>query len=394
LVVASWFGWELNNWSRPAGKPVGKERIAASSSHSQRQSQLHSPAREKPPASTSETTENVDPRPEIEPSEPASVDSGTEKQGETDKRSTDAKSDLAPPPEKTKPETSTPTAPPSAGSRTLYQEIIVSRRPSFVVAGLTIAQDLRYRVFSKLTISPKNSDGSFDVRQMIYETKLEKSEGLSRDAFEESLKALQSQELKYTFNRKHEIVKFVGPKDTRKNLEVGGLGGDGFLLTSVMDDDGWKELAQLTFFLPPEPLNKEPLGKSNRWEAKITHNWGSLGSWYGKTTYAYAGRQKDEHRIDYVHRMTYVPPGKGRKEAALEIASAEFKPLETGGTIYYDAKEGRVSGVTEKFHVRGVVATMLLGNVTTVGVEEQQVFAIRVLDQQPTATETGSSGSK
>jgi hypothetical protein len=411
LLAAGWIGWALNGGSPRAERRSGGSSAAVAQGETKVASDFAKAREVKPPSAAIDTnppknsstaasaeplpakdTTSTDPPPEgssssgPQPDPPKKVEdaAGAARKPE-ELRTTDLKEPPATP--TTPPTPTTPTTPP--GGRTLFQDVSISRRPTISVAGITSTQDLKYRVFSKLVIGARGSDGTCDVKQLIYETKLEKADGLSEAIFADSLRTLQSQELKYTLSKKNEITKFAGPKDTRKVAKVDGLGGDAMLLTSVLDDDAWRELTQLTFFMPQEPLTK-----GRRWEQKITHDWGVLGSWYGKSTYAYADTQNGEYRIDYVHRLSYVPPGKNGKGTLFDVASADFKPLQTGGTIYYDAKDRRVTSVTEKFHVRGVVGTTVLGQVATVHVEELQVFSIRLLDQPPEESTPPNAPSK
>jgi hypothetical protein len=267
----------------------------------------------------------------------------------------------------------------------LYQEVLIARRPSFNVSGVTISQDLQYRVISKLYVGTRASDGTLQVKQVIYETKLEKSDNLSRDTFAASLKAMRGQEFRYTLGKDNEIVKFAGPKDTRKVVKADGLGGEGFLLSSVMDDDGWKELAQLSFFLPPSPLKR-----GERFERKLTHNWGALGSWYGKTIYTPAGERSGEQRIDYAHYLHYVAPEKKAAELPFVITAASFKIDQAAGSIQWDPKTARIVSAMERFVVRGTVTTQVLGQSVEAQVEESQAFALRVMDKLPSETGKGS----
>jgi hypothetical protein len=261
------------------------------------------------------------------------------------------------------------------GTSTLFQEVIIARRPTFDVSGITISQDLQYRVISKLHVGTRASDGTIDVKQVIYETKLEKSDGLSRDTFEASLRDMRGQEFRYTLGKDNEVVKFAGPKDTRKLIKADGLGGEAFLLSSVMDDDAWRELAQVSFFLPPSPLKR-----GQRFERKLTHDWGPLGAWYGKTIYNPAGEKNGEHPIEYAHYLHWKPPEKGGQALVLEIKSAEFKIEQANGTIYFDPKTSRVRRATERFRVRGTVTTAVLGQMVQAQVEELQDFALRITD--------------
>ncbi len=270
--------------------------------------------------------------------------------------------------------------PQPAARRALYQEVVISRRPSFNVSGVAISQDLRYRLVSKLLVGTRAADGTVEVNQVIDDTRLEKSDELSRAAFEESLRALRGQEFRYTLDKQNEIIKFAGPRDTRKAVKAGGAGGDRLLITSVMDDDGWRELAQLTFFRPPGPLQR-----GDRFERKHTHEWGALGSWYGRTVYTPAARppRGGEQRIDYAHYLRYDKPKKKAADLPFEITSAQFKIEQASGSIQWDAKLGRMTSATERFVVRGTVTTMLLGQSVEAQVEETQDFTLRVTDDAP-----------
>ena len=385
MFTAGFVGWALSSFSRSDDpRQSGERRIAAQPKQTPNQPPLDDGSNA--PAVATE----ISPIPAKQPQTQPAI-------AETPKPPTDrASEDPQPSPPETKPAPpepkdslgtdlggkSKPTSSKSA-TQTLYQEVIVWRRPTFIVSGITISQDLKYRVLSKLRIR-KGEDGTRDVKQEIYETELQKADGLSRAMFAESLKKMQGETFSFTVNAKGEIVKFAGPKDNRKNIKVDGvgdIGGQGFLMSSVMDEDGWKELAQLCFLLPEKPI--KTMRKGQRWERKFTHDWGSLGSWYGKTIYQHAGVKDGEHRIDYVHRLTYVPPGKGKKQkkSPLQITSAAFKPIQAKGEVYFSAAQGRVVRAREWFHVRGVASITVLGQSTQVQVEEMQYFSIRVIDK-------------
>ncbi len=197
---------------------------------------------------------------------------------------------------------------------------------------------------------------------------------------------MRGQEFNYTLDKNNEIVKFTGPKDTRKAVKADGLTGEGFLLSSVMDDDGWKELAQLSFFVPPASLKR-----GDRFERKLTHNWGAMGSWYGKTIYTPLGQRSGEHRIDYAHYLHYVAPEKKTADLPFEITAASFKIEQASGSIQWDARLGRIVGATERFVVRGTVTTKLLGQSVEAQVAESQDFALRITDDLPVEVEPKGS---
>ncbi len=262
---------------------------------------------------------------------------------------------------------------------TLFQEIDVYRLPRFVIQGLPVAQEIRYRVMSELHVGAQRQDGTRVVEQIVLDTKLEKADDLSRVAFAESLAALKGQQFSFTLSREHEVLEFRGHKENRKALPVEALKGMGFQITSVMDEDGWKELAGLTFFLPSDQTDRD-----QTWKRQMTHHWGALGRWSGDTTFKMGPSKDGVRRYDYMHDMRYVPPGEDDgDDLPLEITAAEFKPKTAGGAIFFDRQAGRVRAAQEQFHVQGVVTASLLGQATRIQIEEQQMIRIQVFDQNP-----------
>ncbi len=254
----------------------------------------------------------------------------------------------------------------------LFQEISVLRKPTFVVQGVTIAQEIQYQIHSKLQLGPVGSDGTREVSQVILDTRLEKSDPLSRAAFQSSLRDLIGQQFSFTLNARHEVIKFTGHKETRKTIEAEPAGLDGFLITSVMDEDGWKEMAQLSFFLPDESAT------NGQWKRQMTHDWGPLGSWFGETSFS-RNRQSDQY--NYSHNLSYLAPDEDGGGLPFTIKSAKFETQQAAGVIQLDAKLERVMLVQEKFQARGDIETQVLGQPSRVLVEEQQLLQIRLFDQ-------------
>ena len=275
--------------------------------------------------------------------------------------------------------TTEPEPTPSEESIVLYQELQVARNPSFVIQGISISQEIQYRVLSRLHLGPVRADGMRSAEQTIKDTKLVKSDPLSRSAFESSLRDLIGQQFSFTLNKHHEVIKFVGYKDTKKTISAKTRARDGFLVTSVMDEDGWKELAQLSFFLPKE--NAE----NGSWKRQITHDWRELGSWYGATTFSADDQSQQVKQYRFSHDLTYMAPEKTETSSPLVITSAKFELQNGSGTIRFDAGESRVAVAEEKFHAKGELETQILGQTSKVTLEEQQILVIRLFNQNPWA---------
>lgn len=261
----------------------------------------------------------------------------------------------------------------------LFQELDIQRMPQLGMLGTMTVQDLRYQILSQISVAPPDAEGNIACDQVVLQTKLVKSDDLSRAMFEDSLKKLPGWQFSYQLNNRRVITQWkAGPPDGRKVAEVKPVGGTGFLATSVMDDDGWKELAQLTFFVP------RPERGSKSWKQPMMHNFGPLGMWYGETTFTPQATRKDVQQIAFVHKMEYRPPEKDAGgELPFTIEKATLKPETAGGTIEFDVQANRVVAAQEGFLVRGALSVGLLGQAAEVEVQEQQVISLRVHERNP-----------
>jgi hypothetical protein len=157
------------------------------------------------------------------------------------------------------------------------------------------------------------------------------------------------------------------------------------MLTSVIDEDGWKELAELSFFRP-RPAEPARASGPESWTRQMTHDWSPLGSWYGTTSFAPMSNGNDLQQFRFTHSMTYKPPT-GDGATPFKISSAVFQPLVTAGTIQYDPQLGHVVEAQETFHVRGKVDVELLGQPVPIELEEKQVLTVRITSQDPRRSE-------
>jgi hypothetical protein len=272
----------------------------------------------------------------------------------------------------------------------LYQEVVVAQKSACRVQGLDSRFDLRYRVLSSLDVRQRDN-GGLDVEQKIAAAKLLQADAALQALFSDLLRKLTGTTFTMSFDPGRELVRFEGAKD-RPRASGGAAVGQALLLASLIDQDGWKELAQYSFFQPHKPLRP-----GTRWERSITHSWGFLGSWTGHVSFQYAGQQGDQQRFPYTFKLTYVPPQPGARDLPLPVSRASFKHGEAGGTIYFDPGKGRVSRVEERFHVKGQMSIEVLGQSLPVELAEEQSFQVRLLDSDPRlqrATEPGRYESR
>src|SRR5262249_24519018 len=120
-----------------------------------------------------------------------------------------------------------------------------------------------------------------------------------------------------------------------------------------------------------------------RWSREMAHDWGSLGRWTGQVTYRPAGKTAGQDRYDYALGLVYQPPAGGKGEQPFAVSKADFRLLGGRGSIRHGPAPERVTAAEERFHVRGALAATALGTTAVVGMEEVQLFRVRILDQLP-----------
>lgn len=275
-----------------------------------------------------------------------------------------------------------PSKPSGEGTETFYQQVEILRLPQFVLQGMFVNQQIRYRILSVFQLDPPDQRGHRSAVQTINEAALIEADPLSRAAFEQSLASMPGATFRYELDKLSNVVSMKNHRNNTQSIEVENQPprSQGFLVSTVIDEDGWKELAQLTLFQPP-------MGRLSRsFSRPARHDWGALGSWYGKTDFVGSDAGRDRQRYDYKHLLEYRPPNPDDAEVQgalpFTITRASFQTYEAFGEIYFDSNFQRVTFVREVFHAKGTIAANLLGTATDVVLDERQEFRIEVTPQR------------
>ena len=206
-----------------------------------------------------------------------------------------------------------------------YQELRVVQKPSFNIQGLPFTSSLQYSVLSSFTVDKADAD-IIVVEQKIESAKLLEADTLTQGLLAPAVVKMPGTTFTIHLNRHMEVTKFAGGAAKVQMAMPNLLGGQGLQLASLLDQDGWKEMAQATFFQPNRTLKA-----GAKWVRPMTHNWGPLGSWTGEVHYVYAGSKKSLHTIDYGLKLVYRPPQAGGG-LPIPISGANFQAQEAGAS--------------------------------------------------------------
>ena len=261
---------------------------------------------------------------------------------------------------------------------TIPQDLVVTRRSTFRILGTDVSQGAQYGLSSTVTVTAVNADGSFVVEQAIVAARLIDADPDLQADLATALGKARGVKFELTVGPTGLVTAIKGYKDALR-LKPGKLGEfQSLRLGSLVDADGWKELAGLMFFQPDEVL--KPGAKGSR---AVTHDWGALGGWSGKTNYVAKGKASAKSpldRIDYAHAITYQPPAAGvGTELPFRVTKAEFKAV-AGGAILFDAARSRTTAAEEAFYVRGGLVASVAGPDVPIEMEERQNFKLTFTD--------------
>ncbi len=261
------------------------------------------------------------------------------------------------------------------------QDVVFTRKSSFRIVGTEVGQGAQYAFSSSIAITKVNADGSLVAEQTIVKTKLIDADPDLKASLAAALDKAQGMKFELAVAQNGDVTSLKGLKDPLRVLAgKDAAAGQSLRLWSLLDADAWKELAGLTFFQPEKPLKAKVT-----WNKPVTHDWGPLGSWRGRTVYVAAGKQAVKpnlERIDYGHEIYYKPPLAGAdRDLPIRVMKAEFQTAGAGGAILYDAATHRSTVAEETFRVRGAVQVSLAGTDAVIEMEEQQGF--RLTMQEP-----------
>ena len=146
----------------------------------------------------------------------------------------------------------------ATAGKVLYQEVVVAQKSVCRVQEIDSRCDLRYSVLSSLNLHERDN-GGLDVEQKIEAAKLLQADEATQAVFSNLLQKLTGTTFTIGFDSARELNRFEDAKDTVKAAGGPAL-GQTILLASLIDRDGWKELARYPSSSRTRPCGPGPDG--------------------------------------------------------------------------------------------------------------------------------------
>lgn len=259
------------------------------------------------------------------------------------------------------------------------QHVEVRQTPSFQFQNVRINALLHYEIVSKLTIKKQGDSGQLFVEQEIQHARLRNADATSKEIIATMLAKLPGTKFNMVIAADGTVASFEGMVAQPIGLPIQLMGGQGFQFASLLDADGWKEMAGATFFVKPR-LEKS----KSSWRKPMTHSWGPLGRWQGVVGYEITGRKESIERVSYEMFLKHTAEkGVQRTPLPLNIEKTAFRTNQARGNLFLNTDTGRVISAEERFQVEGQLTVLLLGQRTTVAVSEDQHFRLQIFPVIP-----------
>lgn len=243
--------------------------------------------------------------------------------------------------------------------------------------GRKVDQNIEQSALTRFTVKKKNADKSVVLEQTFVDLKGK----ADLPGFDDAQKKMKGASLLVTLNDRGEPTRLEGYKDLLDKLADGDEKVRAMLATTL-SEDVLKQTAYEAFSLVPNRAVKV----GNKWERKNKVSMGPIGDIAGTASYTYAGTErvdgKNLEKIGFTGTMKYAPPGDQPQGAPFKIVKADLKVEEFKGTLYFDARAGRLTSSGVSMRLTGSMTMSVMGNTVDMEIEQDLKAKSRVATKE------------
>jgi hypothetical protein len=280
--------------------------------------------------------------------------------------------------------------------KVFFQEMVTTTTQNMKVQGLSVDQTQKQTFYFSWKATEEKADKSWVLTQRIEGVKMEITIAGNQITYDSTATTPQNNPLADFFSKLvgSEFKVTVGPDRKVTSVDAGGF-VDKLkaanpqmepLIKQILNENALKQMADPTFGMVPPP-GKGPVGKGDTWERTAELNLGPIGSYKNTYKYTYDGKEKrGEKELDKIKvdiSMAYSAPTAGGDALPFRIKEANLKSKDSGGTIFFDSKAGRLEDSDLKLELNGDLTIDIGGTSNKVELKQIQQTTIKTLEKLP-----------
>lgn len=282
--------------------------------------------------------------------------------------------------------------------KVFYQQMETTTSQNMKVQGLNVDQTQKQTFYFSWKAVEEKADKSWLLKQRIEGVKIEITIAGNQITFDSTAAtpAAQNNPLADFFSKLvgSEFDVTVGPDRKVTSVDAKGfvdkLGAANpqmqQLIKQILNDNALKQMADPTFAFVPPPGKQ--VAKGDTWERTAELSLGPIGSYKNNYKYTYEGQEDQAGtKLDKIKAeitMNYSPPAAGEAGLPFRIKEATLKSgKESGGTILFDSKAGRLQSSDLKLELSGELTIDIGGTVNKVELKQSQQTKVTTLEKLP-----------
>lgn len=245
------------------------------------------------------------------------------------------------------------------------------------VNGKAYPQDTVHTSVVKYTVTAIDKDGRIVLEQQIESMKASNPDGSPSVGNNAILNQLQGAIIKARLSPQYEVKELEGYDELIKRL-AGDDPSVRRVVQALLSEDQLKQTIQNTLGMVPQ----KDVEAGATWKRQLLMQLGPLGSIKTELDFKVSGatkfEDKDLIKIDYQPSIQYIPPTGDATNPVLSITQGKVQLKSGSGTIYFDAKAGRLYSSSLKLQLTGELTARVNGTEMLVTFDQTQTIDVRI----------------